>query len=481
MDNLNLNNVFDEQLRDFSARLTNNVPEVVWENVISEYDALGFDESIKVKASNFEMNTPNLENVWANIDKELPKTTLKKSFPHVKLLVTSVLLTVGVLFVTSNYFNQLVTAENENYTKQNKTIINRSAIDEAIDNNISSSLAEDFESVDEQTNQTSKANIIELRSDNGIRNSDYPNISNPQQNDRNTESNNDKYYSAADGANVNQNADYYTPYINLDKDVFCISDSTTEAKVYLIGRIENRNNSKKYALRIGDEKEALKYLATSDAFKIEIPDLQGIVFVSLFENAEGIMKPISVKKILIINHKEIDFEMHRQGFDRYVFSTNSPDNYSLSWYIDDKRVGNSSTLHYSFKDQFKGNTTETHSVTLTANHKAGCSKKVIKQIENADLFGKTKVIYPNVFTPNGDGINDYFKIDIENVKLFHIRIYDNKSNALVFESNDINALWRGDNKYSGEPCYGKHTVKIRYETELGEADEVVDTIVVLRN
>jgi gliding motility-associated-like protein len=481
MDDLNLNNVFDKQLREFSARLTDNVPAMAWENLVSEYDTVVFDEFIKDKASNLEINTPNLKNVWANLNKELPKTHLKKSFANLKLLVTSVLLTVGLLFITSNYFDELFIVEKENYQEHRKTVLNRPTTDDDFEKNASTQLIEDFDGFEEQTQQTIKTNTAESQSNNEKLYSDFPSVPNPQLNAKNAENNNNKYHNTSNGANLNQNVGGYSPIINLDKEIFCIEDSMPEAKVYLTGRVENRNNSKKYALRIGDENEALKYLATSDAFKIELSDLQGAVDVSLFEITEGSIKPISAKKILVVNHKELDFEMNRQGFDRYVFRANSSDNNNFTWYVDDKRVGNSSTLLYSFKDQFKGNTSETHSVALTVNHNAGCAKKVIKQLENTDLFGKTKITYPNIFTPNGDGINDYFKIDIENVKLFHIRVFDNKSNSLVFESNDINTPWRGDNKFSGELCYGKHTVKIRYETEHGEVNEVVDSIVVLRN
>ncbi len=51
---------------------------------------------------------------------------------------------------------------------------------------------------------------------------------------------------------------------------------------------------------------------------------------------------------------------------------------------------------------------------------------------------------PNIFTPNGDGNNDYLKLDIENVTEFVIVILDAKSNV-VFKSEDADFKWDGTN------------------------------------
>jgi len=51
---------------------------------------------------------------------------------------------------------------------------------------------------------------------------------------------------------------------------------------------------------------------------------------------------------------------------------------------------------------------------------------------------------PNIFTPNGDGNNDYLKLDVENVNEFVIVILDAKSNV-VFKSEDADFKWDGTN------------------------------------
>jgi len=56
---------------------------------------------------------------------------------------------------------------------------------------------------------------------------------------------------------------------------------------------------------------------------------------------------------------------------------------------------------------------------------------------------------PNVFTPNGDGINDVFTIDGKAITEFNLTIVNRWGNT-IFESNDINTSW--DGTADGTPC-----------------------------
>ena len=54
-----------------------------------------------------------------------------------------------------------------------------------------------------------------------------------------------------------------------------------------------------------------------------------------------------------------------------------------------------------------------------------------------------RIIAPNAFTPNGDGINDVFYIDAnKSFKLRSMKIY-NRWGQLVFKTTDINDSWDG--------------------------------------
>lgn len=59
------------------------------------------------------------------------------------------------------------------------------------------------------------------------------------------------------------------------------------------------------------------------------------------------------------------------------------------------------------------------------------------------------VSMPNVFTPNGDGINDFFvPIKFENIDYAHLQIM-NRWGKLIFETEDVLNGWNGDGSSDG--------------------------------
>lgn len=74
---------------------------------------------------------------------------------------------------------------------------------------------------------------------------------------------------------------------------------------------------------------------------------------------------------------------------------------------------------------------------------------------------------PNVFTPDGDGQNDFFKIEVENEKSFYLQIFTSNGKK-VFESFDKNKGWDGKDMSTGQPCErGYYLVKYGYELKSG--------------
>lgn len=74
-----------------------------------------------------------------------------------------------------------------------------------------------------------------------------------------------------------------------------------------------------------------------------------------------------------------------------------------------------------------------------------------------------QLIIPNIFTPNGDGKNDAFKVSGNGISTFSIQIY-NRWGQKEFESQDINDSWNGSGAHDGTFYYIIHAESINGTT-----------------
>ena len=72
------------------------------------------------------------------------------------------------------------------------------------------------------------------------------------------------------------------------------------------------------------------------------------------------------------------------------------------------------------------------------------------ELDEVVLPAKEIIVLPNIFTPNGDRVNDLFSIDMSEKSEFQIIVLDAK-NQIVFKSNDSNFEWDGT-LLSGAPA-----------------------------
>lgn len=70
------------------------------------------------------------------------------------------------------------------------------------------------------------------------------------------------------------------------------------------------------------------------------------------------------------------------------------------------------------------------------------TSEIIAKPETKTKEQEKTVLLPNIFTPNGDGKNDFLSIKIGEVKEFSVVIL-NQANKVIFTSNDPNFSWDG--------------------------------------
>jgi gliding motility-associated-like protein len=122
-----------------------------------------------------------------------------------------------------------------------------------------------------------------------------------------------------------------------------------------------------------------------------------------------------------------------------------------------------------------------YQVTLTATSLHGCTDNLTKTIEVKNNFS---IFIPNSFTPNFDGLNDYFvpvytKEGID-LKSFDMEIFDRWGHSL-YHTKDITKGWDGSVQNKGEPLQeGVYIYKIRYKDMDGNAYEKMGEISLLK-
>lgn len=78
--------------------------------------------------------------------------------------------------------------------------------------------------------------------------------------------------------------------------------------------------------------------------------------------------------------------------------------------------------------------------TIASREVTGC---LITDTLQVRVFDAPEVYVPNMFSPNGDGINDVLRINPVGLKqLYYFRIY-NRWHQLLYESRDLNGGWNG--------------------------------------
>ncbi len=99
--------------------------------------------------------------------------------------------------------------------------------------------------------------------------------------------------------------------------------------------------------------------------------------------------------------------------------------------------------------------------------------------EGEEGFSKSNI--PNVFTPNNDGVNDRFVIEIQNEQLFLLMVTD-AGGRLVFESSDKANTWDGKDIRTGVMCpMGDYQWTLQYQFKGSEKQKIMKGLIKLIN
>jgi gliding motility-associated-like protein len=99
-----------------------------------------------------------------------------------------------------------------------------------------------------------------------------------------------------------------------------------------------------------------------------------------------------------------------------------------------------------------------YTVTLIASNQFGCVD-TFSRTDYIEVFDKPRFYIPNAFSPNGDGINDEFRIYATGIKEIYLTIF-NRWGEQVFYTEDLRSGWKGTiNGNEGEQAVYVYYVK----------------------
>lgn len=225
--------------------------------------------------------------------------------------------------------------------------------------------------------------------------------------------------------------------INIIKNPKCVGDTlkvlSSEKKTsWLInGKME------------GEGQELNHIFTTKGIFRIE---------AQLGSEKESMKIDIKDNPTLAINIQQIENKSH--------FIELLPKTYTeITWVINGEKYFSSEVLR-----DFNPNTT--YNITAIGTHICGDFKidknynwKQSKTYEDPNY----EITIPNVFTPNNDGLNDIYKVEIPQVEFFVMKIFDKQGNNLLFETTNPRIGWNGIDENGKEYNEGEYIVQLKYK------------------
>lgn len=165
-------------------------------------------------------------------------------------------------------------------------------------------------------------------------------------------------------------------------------------------------------------------------------DIPGTYTIKLIENN----KELYSNTIIINPVPEVFFNIEEPSIDdinqEYRFIATNYGTTKTKWALNDN-IATENTNEFLYSFYHKQNNT----ISLVGENKYGC---ISIHNESISINKNYNLLAPNAFSPNGDGIDDYWipkALEFNNVK-FEISIFDRKGD-LVFKTNSANNQWDG--------------------------------------
>jgi gliding motility-associated-like protein len=184
---------------------------------------------------------------------------------------------------------------------------------------------------------------------------------------------------------------------------------------------------------------------TSTTPEITVSPTNNSVYMVTVNDSCG--STVTANVLVSLNYPVADYSYHADPEDDYhiIFTNNSINPMNNWWDFADGTT--SLNLHPEHIFQDSGS----YQVQLVMKDTSGCIDTVVNVVwVNPDL----RVLIPNAFTPNNDGLNDIWEIRGQGVKELNFTIFDRWGGIIYNNGNNLNNyFWEGKNVPEGVYSY----------------------------
>ncbi len=213
-----------------------------------------------------------------------------------------------------------------------------------------------------------------------------------------------------------------------------------------------------------------KGIKGTEQFQFAAPNAGGYLIDWIVRANEHVWKKSQI--LLVTSLPELKLSVIDRGNGRYSFVNEGIDR--TEWYLDGKANSEAGIQLYDAQPT-------DHVIQARAVNNSGCVDSVKLSFRNNFIFDVKELDFPNSFSPNGDGINDFFQVKLEGATFFHMRILNTEGNV-VFKSSDPNAKWDGADKYKGnQVLQGTYTCFVEYALAGGDIQKEMKVIHLLKD
>jgi gliding motility-associated-like protein len=255
-----------------------------------------------------------------------------------------------------------------------------------------------------------------------------------------------------------------------DAQIFCKVKEQCAGSIFVFETTSQKDVD--YLWSFGDEKFSKEQnpthkFETAGSYKV------GLIVRSKIDNS-ALTK---AKEILIhvIELPNVSFETEEtvnMGIPVLSFINTTDKANKWSWNLGDGNISSDKDPYHNYKR--KGY----YNVSLTATNKEGCISTKSKKVHIENDYN---LLAPNSFTPNGDGINDFFipealkVMDIE----FSMSVYS-QADGLLFETKSVNSPWNGMNNQTGDKCKeGNYIWVVTLTNNKGQTEQYKGAVLIL--